>query len=66
MAHKMTQAVAAGLTVLDVSPTRAEITTQIAAVAAGQHWWSILVLAIDGADVSTRPETAKDRPPARK
>jgi hypothetical protein len=65
-AHEVTQAVAEGLTVLDVAPSRAEILAKIAAVAAGQPWRPILVLAIDGADVPTRPETAKGRRPGRK
>lgn len=65
-AHEVTQAVAQGLTALDVAPSRAEILTKIAAVATGQPWRPILVLAIDGADVPTRPETAKGRRPGRK
>ena len=65
-AHEVTQAVAAGLTVLDVAPRREEIVAKIAAVAAGQPWRPILVLAIDGADVPTRPATAKGRRPGRK
>ena len=65
-AHEVTQAVAEGLTVLDVAPSREEILAKIAAVAAGQPWRPILVLAIDGADVPTRPETAKGRRPGRK
>jgi len=65
-AHEVTQAVAEGLTVLDVAPSREEIVAKIAAVATGQPWRPILVLAIDGADVPTRPETAKGRRPGRK
>ena len=65
-AHEVTQAVAEGLTVLDVAPCREEVVAKIAAVAAGQPWRPILVLAIDGADVPTRPETAKGRRPGRK
>jgi hypothetical protein len=34
--------------------------------AVGQQWRPILVLAIDGADVPTRPETAKGQSPGRK
>jgi hypothetical protein len=64
-AHEMTQEVAAGLTVLDVVPSREEILTKIVAVATGQSWRPILVLAIDGAEVPTRPETAKGRRPGR-
>jgi hypothetical protein len=65
-AHEVTQAVAAGLTVLDVAPSREEILAKITAIAAGQPWRPLLVLAIDGADVPTRPEMAKGRRPGRK
>jgi hypothetical protein len=65
-AHEVTQEVAAGLTGLDVAPTREEIDAKIAAMAAGQPWRPILVLAIDGADVPTRRATAKGRRPERK
>jgi hypothetical protein len=54
------------LTVLDVAPSREEIITKIAAVATGQPWRPILVPAIDGADVPTRPEVATGRRPGRK
>jgi hypothetical protein len=60
-AHEVTQALATGLTVLDVAPSREEMMAKIAAVAMGQPWRPILVLAIDGAEVPTRPETAKGR-----
>jgi hypothetical protein len=65
-AHEVTREVAEGLTVLDVAPSREEVVAKIAAVAMGQPWRPILVLAIDGADVPTRPETAKGRRPGRK
>jgi hypothetical protein len=52
--------------VLDVSPTAAEIQRKVAQVAAGKGGRPILVLAIDGADVPTRPETAKGRRPGRR
>lgn len=64
--HEVPQAVAGGLTVLDVAPSREEIVAKIAAVAAGQTWRPMLVLAVDGADVQTRPETAKGHRPGRK
>jgi hypothetical protein len=64
-AHEVTQAVAPGLTVLDVAPSREAIVAKIAAVATGQPWRPILVLAMDGADGPTRPETAKGRRPGR-
>src|SRR5262249_14741661 len=65
-AHEVTQAVGEGLTVLDVAPSREEIVAKITAVATGQPWRPILVLASDGAAVPTRPETAKGRRPGRK
>ncbi len=65
-AHEVTQAVAAGVTVLDVAPSRGAILAKMTAVAAGQPWRPILVLAIDGADVPTRPETAKGRRSGRR
>jgi hypothetical protein len=65
-AHEATQAVAEGLTVLEVAPSREEILATVTAVATGQPWRPILVLAIDGAEVPTRPETAKGRRPGRK
>jgi hypothetical protein len=51
------------LTVLDVAPSRKEIIGKNVAVAEGQPWRLILVLASDGADVPTRPETAQGRRP---
>jgi hypothetical protein len=65
-AHEVTHEVAEGVTVLDVAPSREEVVAKIAAVAISQPWRPILVLAIDGADVPTRPETAKGRRTGRK
>jgi hypothetical protein len=65
-AHEVTHAVAAGVTVLEVAPSREAIRATVAAVALGQPWRPILVLAIDGADVPPRPETATGRRPGRK
>jgi len=64
--HELTNTVAAGLSVLDVTPPREEILATIAAVAAGRRWRPIGVLAIDGAELPTRPEEAKGRRPGRK
>jgi hypothetical protein len=64
--HTVTNAVAEGLSVLDVAPTRPEIEAQIAAVAAGKRRRPILVLALDGAYVPLRPETARGGRPGRK
>jgi hypothetical protein len=60
-----TPAVAEGWTVVDVAPSREEIRAKVAAVALGQPWRPILVLAIAGADVPTRPEPATGRRPGR-
>jgi hypothetical protein len=64
--HELTNAIAEGLEVLDVAPPREQITTQIAPVAAGRRWRPVVVLAIDGAAVPTRPEAAKGLRPGRK
>jgi len=55
-----------GLTVAQVCPSQAEIQAWVTQVAGGKTWRPILVLAIDGADVPTRPETAKGGRPGRK
>jgi hypothetical protein len=47
------------LGVLDVSPTAAEMARRVAEMAAGKTWRPVLVLAVDGAFVPTRPEEAK-------
>lgn len=65
-AHEVTTELAAGLGVLEVSPSREQVLAQIAAVAADKGWRPILVLAIDGAAVPTRPESARGRRPGRK
>jgi hypothetical protein len=65
-AHEVTQAVAAGLTVVEVAPGREESLAQIASVAEGQPWRPMLVRALDGADGPTRPETATGRGAGRK
>jgi len=64
--HEVVGELTKGLTVLSVSPTAEEIEQKVAQVAEGRKWRPILVLAIDGADVPTRPETAKGRRPGRK
>jgi Uncharacterised protein family (UPF0236) len=62
-AHEVTQEVAAGLGVLEVAPTQEEIAARVAAVATGRTWRPIMVLAIDGAHIPTRPEAAKGHRP---
>ena len=57
--HTVTNQAAAGLTVLDVTPSRDEIEQRIAAVAAGRFRRPVLVLGIDGAYVPTRPASAQ-------
>jgi hypothetical protein len=60
-ARDVPQEVAAGLGVLDVEPSREEIATTLASVTATHSWRPIMLLALDGAEVPTRPETAKGR-----
>ena len=57
--HTVTNQVAAGLTVLDVTPSRDEIEQRIAAVSVGRCRRPVLVLGIDGAYVPTRPDSAR-------
>lgn len=64
--HTFTQQATAGLTVLDVAPSREDIAQRIAQVAAGRHRRPVLVLGIDGAFVATRPESARARRPGRR
>lgn len=64
--HAITTAVGANLGVLDVSPSAAEIQARIAQVASQQKGKPMGVLAIDGADVPTRPEGAKGKRAGRK
>ena len=64
--HKTVAALTEGIEVLDVCPTVEEVRQKIAEVAVGKTWRPILVLAIDGADVPTRPEDAKGRRRGRK
>jgi hypothetical protein len=66
LAHDVTNTVAEGLTVLDVSPTREEVEAKLTAVAKGKKWRPILVLAVDGAAVPTRPEGARGKRRGRK
>jgi hypothetical protein len=62
----MVQQVGAPLGLLDVCPTPAQVREQIAAVAVGKKWKPIMVVAIDGAMVPTRPEKAKGKRAGRK
>ena len=66
IAHEVVDALGDGLSVLDVSPSPEAIAQKIAFVAKEKVWRPIMVLAIDGADVPTRPEKAKGRRPGRK
>ena len=54
------------LDVLQVCPDAADIQDRIAQAAAGRKWRPIVVLAIDAADVPSRPETAKGTRPGRR
>jgi hypothetical protein len=63
--HTLTNQVAQGLSVLDVAPSRDEIDQRVAQVAAGRFRRPVLVLGIDGAYVSSRPESARGRRPGQ-
>jgi hypothetical protein len=54
------------LGVLEVRPTAAELPHRVAEMAAGKTWRPVLVLAIDGAFVPTRPEQAKGQAAGRR
>lgn len=58
-AHTVTNEVAEGVGVLEVAPPRQEVEAKVQAVASGKRRRPVLVLAIDGAHVPTRPESAK-------
>jgi hypothetical protein len=64
--HGLIEEVGDDVNVLDVCPTTEEIQIRIAEVAAGKTWKPILVLAIDAANVPTRPEEAKGKGRGRK
>ena len=57
--HQIVGEVGQDLGVLEVSPTAQEIGQRVAEVAEGKKQLPIMVLAIDGAHVPTRPEEAK-------
>jgi hypothetical protein len=57
--HSVTNQVAEGLTVLEVAPSREEITRRVAEVAAGRWRRPVVVLGIDGAYGPTRPDSAR-------
>jgi hypothetical protein len=63
--HTLTQQAAAGLTVLEVAPSREEIDQRVAEVAAGRWRRPVLVLGIDGAYVPSRPDSARGRRPGQ-
>jgi hypothetical protein len=64
--HSLTNAIAEGLGVLDVAPSSEDVARTIARIRRGQHRRPIMVLAIDGAHVPTRPDAARGRRPGRK
>jgi hypothetical protein len=64
--HTATNQMAQELTVLDVAPSREEITRRIASVSAGRFRRPVVVLGIDGAYVPTRPDSARERRPGRR
>jgi hypothetical protein len=63
--HTLTQQVAAGLSVVEVAPSREEIERRVAQVAAGRLRRPVLVLGIDGAYVPSRPASARGRRPGQ-
>src|SRR5918992_574767 len=63
--YTLTNQVAAGLSVLDVAPSRDAIDQRVAQVAAGRFRRPVLVLGIDGAYVPSRPESARGRRPGQ-
>lgn len=58
--HTVTNRIAEEVTVVDVLPSREEITRRVAEVARGRWRRPVLVLGIDGAYVPTRPESARE------
>jgi hypothetical protein len=64
--HEVVGEVSRGLGVLEVSPTAEEIAQAVAWVAQGKKQPPIMVLAMDGAHVPTRPEGAKGPGKGRK
>ncbi len=64
--HEVVSELGQSLGVLEVSPTAEEIAQQVASVAQGKKHLPIMVLAIDGAHVPTRPERAKGPGKGRK
>ena len=64
--HEIVGEISQGLTVEQVCPSREEIQAWVTQVAAGKTWRPIVVLALDGADVPTRPERAQGGRPGRK
>jgi hypothetical protein len=63
--HTVSNAVAEGLQVVDVAPSREEIAQRIAQVKADHFRRPVLVLGIDGAYVPTRPASARGRRPGQ-
>jgi Uncharacterised protein family (UPF0236) len=63
--HTITHQVAAGLSVVEVAPSREEIDRRVRQGAAGRFRRPVLVLGIDGASVPSRPESARGRRPGQ-
>lgn len=64
--HEVMHELGERLDVLQVAPRAQEIKERIAAAAEGRKWKPIVVLAVDAAEVPSRPETAKGTRPGRK
>jgi hypothetical protein len=64
--HTLTNQIAEGLTVFDVAPSRQEIIQAVETIVAGRQQRLIMMLAIEGGHVPTRPKTARGRRAGRK
>lgn len=64
--HEAVAQIGGPLDVLDVAPSRHQIEDHIAQLHAGHGWRPIAVLALDGAMVPTRPQSAKGSRPGRR
>jgi len=64
--HNVVEDVCEGVDVLDVAPTADEIREKVRKAGEGKEWRPIMVLAMDGVNVPTRPEEAKGKRRGRK
>ncbi len=64
--HEVAGELSQELGVLEVSPTATEMAHRVTEMARGKTWRPVMVLAIDGAFVPTRPEQAKGQAAGRR